>query len=163
MNKIAILQMIARHQITKYPELPPISQGTGAWTCMAAKEKILRINSDAQTLDVMHMLEENPHTSSRQKALALNISHSSILRVLIENRMYPYKVHCSKIMLYRRWQTCIQVKETHNFHDLADLRRSITVAITSITPQMLTNFPRSQRFDRHAWLKHEKVDVMIAT
>ncbi|KAJ8962360.1 hypothetical protein NQ318_018343 [Aromia moschata] len=41
--------------------------------------------SDDQKLDVMLMLEENPHTSSRQTASALNISHSSILRVLTEN------------------------------------------------------------------------------
>ncbi|KAJ8951119.1 hypothetical protein NQ318_021563 [Aromia moschata] len=38
----------------------------------------------------MLMLEENPHTSSRQTASALNISHSSILRVLTENQMHPY-------------------------------------------------------------------------
>ncbi|KAJ8954913.1 hypothetical protein NQ318_016853 [Aromia moschata] len=85
--------------------------------------------SDDQKLDVMLMLEENPHTSSRQTASALNISHSSILRVLIENQMHPYKLvptneladddfHCSKILLYRRWQTCIQLKETHNFQPI---------------------------------------------
>ncbi|KAJ8938064.1 hypothetical protein NQ318_014545 [Aromia moschata] len=48
--------------------------------------------SDDQKLDVMLMLEENPHTSSRQTASALNISHSSILRVLTENQMHPYKL-----------------------------------------------------------------------
>ncbi|KAJ8946548.1 hypothetical protein NQ318_004684 [Aromia moschata] len=41
--------------------------------------------NDDQKLDVMLMLEENSHTSSRQTASALNISHSSILRVLTEN------------------------------------------------------------------------------
>ncbi|KAJ8936670.1 hypothetical protein NQ318_011937, partial [Aromia moschata] len=77
-------------------------------------------------------IEENPHTSSRQTASALNISHSSILRILTENHMHPYywyqlmgsrktilidefSFRCSKIMLYRRWQTCFQLKETHNF------------------------------------------------
>ncbi|KAJ8941074.1 hypothetical protein NQ318_003255 [Aromia moschata] len=35
----------------------------------------------------MLMLEENPHTSS-----PLNISHSSILRVLTENQIHPYKL-----------------------------------------------------------------------
>ncbi|KAJ8934948.1 hypothetical protein NQ318_000485 [Aromia moschata] len=42
----------------------------------------------------MLMLEENPHTctSNRQTASALNISHSSILRVLTENQMHPYKL-----------------------------------------------------------------------
>ncbi|KAJ8953930.1 hypothetical protein NQ318_019170 [Aromia moschata] len=48
--------------------------------------------SDDQKLDVMPMLEENPHTSSRQTASALNISHSSNLRVLTENQMHPYKL-----------------------------------------------------------------------
>ncbi|KAJ8943380.1 hypothetical protein NQ318_002613 [Aromia moschata] len=48
--------------------------------------------SDDQKLDVMLMLEENPHTSSRQTAAALNISHSPILRVLTENQMHPYKL-----------------------------------------------------------------------
>ncbi|KAJ8936038.1 hypothetical protein NQ318_015444 [Aromia moschata] len=40
----------------------------------------------------MLMLEENPHTSSRQTASTLNISHSSIPRVLTENQMHPYKL-----------------------------------------------------------------------
>ncbi|KAJ8951212.1 hypothetical protein NQ318_010239 [Aromia moschata] len=35
---------------------------------------------------------QNPHTSSRQTASAINISHSSILRVLPENPMHPYKL-----------------------------------------------------------------------
>ncbi|KAJ8958701.1 hypothetical protein NQ318_016428, partial [Aromia moschata] len=48
--------------------------------------------SDDQKLDVMLMLEENPHTSSRQTASALNINHSSIIRVLTENQMHPYKL-----------------------------------------------------------------------
>ncbi|KAJ8956186.1 hypothetical protein NQ318_020738 [Aromia moschata] len=48
--------------------------------------------SDDQKLDVMLMLEENPYTSSRQTTSALNISHSSILRVLTENQMHPYKL-----------------------------------------------------------------------
>ncbi|KAJ8937425.1 hypothetical protein NQ318_012623 [Aromia moschata] len=48
--------------------------------------------SDDQKLDVKLMLEENPHTSSRQTASALNINHSSILRVLTENQMHPYKL-----------------------------------------------------------------------
>ncbi|KAJ8963461.1 hypothetical protein NQ318_018943 [Aromia moschata] len=40
----------------------------------------------------MLMLEENSHPSSRQTDSALNISHSSNLRVLTENQMYPYKL-----------------------------------------------------------------------
>ncbi|KAJ8938368.1 hypothetical protein NQ318_022866 [Aromia moschata] len=106
MHKITILQMIDYGDRTrtqaevvrlfqeKYPELPPISQGTvisGTWTCTAAKDAPNKL-SDDQKLDVMLMVEENPHTSSRQTASALNISHSSILRVLTENQMHPYKL-----------------------------------------------------------------------
>ncbi|KAJ8943494.1 hypothetical protein NQ318_016274 [Aromia moschata] len=81
MHKITILQMIGYGDRTrtqaevvrlcqeKYPELPPISQGTEI--------------SDNQKLDVMLMLEENPHRWNRQTASALNISHSSILRFFI--------------------------------------------------------------------------------
>ncbi|KAJ8944487.1 hypothetical protein NQ318_011744 [Aromia moschata] len=85
----------------KYPELPPISQGTVSKIEKQVWERghirQLKKNppnklSDDQKLDVMLMLEENPHTSSRQTALALNISHSSILRVLTENQMHPYKL-----------------------------------------------------------------------
>ncbi|KAJ8936649.1 hypothetical protein NQ318_019488, partial [Aromia moschata] len=82
----------------KYPELPPISQGTVSKIEKQFRERVhvrqlkksppnkLR---DDQKLDVMLMLEENPHTSSRQTASALNLSHSSILRVLTENQMHP--------------------------------------------------------------------------
>ncbi|KAJ8943724.1 hypothetical protein NQ318_012491 [Aromia moschata] len=49
--------------------------------------------SDDQKLDVTLILEdENPHTSNRQTVSALNNSHSSILRVLTENQMHPYKL-----------------------------------------------------------------------
>ncbi|KAJ8948283.1 hypothetical protein NQ318_020770 [Aromia moschata] len=48
--------------------------------------------SDDQKLNVMLMLEENPHTPSRQTTSTLNISHSSILRVLTENQVHPYKL-----------------------------------------------------------------------
>ncbi|KAJ8945050.1 hypothetical protein NQ318_019046 [Aromia moschata] len=92
MHKITILQMIGYGDRTRtqaevvrlfqdtYPELPPISQVSGKWTCTAAKKNPPNKFSDDQKLDVMLMLEENPHTSSRQTASALNVSHSSILR-----------------------------------------------------------------------------------
>ncbi|KAJ8944764.1 hypothetical protein NQ318_000663 [Aromia moschata] len=43
--------------------------------------------SDDQKLDKTHI-----GTSSRQTVSALNINHSSILRVLTENQMRPYKL-----------------------------------------------------------------------
>ncbi|KAJ8944463.1 hypothetical protein NQ318_012523 [Aromia moschata] len=87
----------------KYPELPLISQAQGTVSKIDKqfrerghvrqhKKNPFNKLSDDQKLDVMLMLEENPHTSSRQTASALNISHSSILRVLTENQMHPYKL-----------------------------------------------------------------------
>ncbi|KAJ8944090.1 hypothetical protein NQ318_019428, partial [Aromia moschata] len=85
----------------KYPELPPISQGTGSKIEKQFRERghVRQLKksppnklSDDQKLNVMLMLEENPHTSSRQTASALNNSHSSILHVLTENQMHPYKL-----------------------------------------------------------------------
>ncbi|KAJ8960162.1 hypothetical protein NQ318_003883, partial [Aromia moschata] len=63
-------------------------------SCSPISRKISGVAADIddQKLNVMLMLEENPHTSSRQTASALNISHSSILRVLTENQMHPYKL-----------------------------------------------------------------------
>ncbi|KAJ8962078.1 hypothetical protein NQ318_018028, partial [Aromia moschata] len=106
MHKITILQMIGygdrtRTQIEvvrlfqeKFPELPSISQGTrssfGNVDMYGSKKKNPPNKLiDDQKLDVMLMLEENPHTSSRQTALALNISHSSILHVFDRNSDAP--------------------------------------------------------------------------
>ncbi|KAJ8948672.1 hypothetical protein NQ318_004460 [Aromia moschata] len=113
MHKITILQMTGYGNRTrtqaevvclfqeKYPELPPISQGTVSKTEKHFRERghVRQLKkhppnklSDDQKLDVMLLLEENPHTSSRQTASALDISHSSILRVLTENQKHPYKL-----------------------------------------------------------------------
>ncbi|KAJ8940961.1 hypothetical protein NQ318_010362 [Aromia moschata] len=113
MHKITILQMIGYGDRTrtqaeavrlfqeKYPELTPISQGTVSKIEKQFRERghvrQLKKNppnklSDDHKLDVMLMLEENLHTSSRQTASALNISHSSILRVLTDNQMHPYNL-----------------------------------------------------------------------
>ncbi|KAJ8955975.1 hypothetical protein NQ318_006246 [Aromia moschata] len=113
MHKITILQMIGYGDRTrtqgevvrlfqeKYPELPLISQGTVSKIEKQFRERghvwQLKKNSpnklsDDQKLYVLLMLEENPHTSSRQTASSLNISHSSIFRVLTENQMRPYKL-----------------------------------------------------------------------
>ncbi|KAJ8962911.1 hypothetical protein NQ318_001322 [Aromia moschata] len=89
----------------KYPKLLPISQGTVSKIEKQFRERghirQLKKNppnkfSDDQKLDVMLMLEENPQTSSHQTASALNISHSSILRVLTENQMHTYKLMSSR-------------------------------------------------------------------
>ncbi|KAJ8945237.1 hypothetical protein NQ318_011218 [Aromia moschata] len=83
----------------KYPELPPISGVSKIEKQFRERGHVRHLKknppnklSDNQKLDVMLMLEENPHTSSRQTASVLNISHSSILRVLTENQMHPYKL-----------------------------------------------------------------------
>ncbi|KAJ8959405.1 hypothetical protein NQ318_022094 [Aromia moschata] len=77
MHEITILQMIGYGDRTrtqaekKYPELPPISQGTVSKIEKHFRERghvrQLKKNppnklSDDQKLDVMLMLEKNPHT-----------------------------------------------------------------------------------------------------
>ncbi|KAJ8957633.1 hypothetical protein NQ318_017522 [Aromia moschata] len=106
MHKITILQMIGYGDRTRTEgrSCSPISRkisGVAADISRYQKQfrerghvRQLKKNppnklSDDQKLDVMLMLEENPHTSSRQTASALNISHSSILS---ENQMHPYKL-----------------------------------------------------------------------
>ncbi|KAJ8949725.1 hypothetical protein NQ318_005046 [Aromia moschata] len=121
MHKITILQMIGYGDRTltqaevvrlfqeKYPELPSISQGTVSKIEKQFRERghVRQLKKNASShdrkLDVMLMLEENPHTSSCQTAAALNISdyliylyliylYSSIICVLTENQMHPYKL-----------------------------------------------------------------------
>ncbi|KAJ8933063.1 hypothetical protein NQ318_012638, partial [Aromia moschata] len=100
----------------KYPEMPPISQST---ICMVAKKNPPNKLSDDQKLDVMLMLEENPHTSSRQKASALNISHSSILRKI---RCTHYKLvpinELAEDDLDRRILFCEQIVQMINDNTL---------------------------------------------
>ncbi|KAJ8943217.1 hypothetical protein NQ318_016730 [Aromia moschata] len=84
---------------------------------------ISRYRNDDQKLDVMLMLEENPHRSSRQTASALNISHSSILRVgawagadLSLPKMHPYKLVPTNVLAKddfdRRILFCGQMMQT---------------------------------------------------
>ncbi|KAJ8942336.1 hypothetical protein NQ318_005328 [Aromia moschata] len=101
MHKITILQMIGYGDRTrtqaevvrlfqeKYPELSPISQGT-----VSKIEKQFRERGHVRQLKKKNPPNKlkNPHTSSCQTTSALNISHSSILRVLTENQMHPYKL-----------------------------------------------------------------------
>ncbi|KAJ8958702.1 hypothetical protein NQ318_016429 [Aromia moschata] len=160
MHKITILQMIGYGDRTrtqaevqekflfqeKCPELPPISQGTFRERGHVRQLKKNPPNklSDDQKLEVMLMLEENPHTSSRQTASSLNISHSSILRVLTENQMHPYKLRCSKNNVLPTMANLYPAKGN---------------------PQLPGNaiwFQQDGAPARHQ-LKHEKVDVMIAT
>ena len=48
--------------------------------------------SNVTKLDILLQFEENRHSTSRHVASALNVSHSSIIRVLKENNTHPYKV-----------------------------------------------------------------------
>lgn len=113
MHKITIIQMVgygdrmrsqaevARLFQEKFPDLPPISQGTiskiekqfreNGHVRQIKKETSNAMSNDTK-LDVLLEFEENPHSSSRQAASALNVSHSSIIRVLKENKMHPYKL-----------------------------------------------------------------------
>lgn len=112
-HKIIILQMIGYGDRTRtqadvarlfreeFPDMPPISQGT-----ISKIEKQFRENGhvrqmkkqpsnaldDNTKLDVMLLFQENPHNSTPQAASQLNISHSSVSRILKENKMHPYKL-----------------------------------------------------------------------
>ena len=92
---------VARLFHEKFPNLPPISQGT-----ISKIEKQFRelghvrqikkaaanaISNDTK-LDIMLEFQENPHTSSRHAAPMFDVSHSSIFRTLKENKMHPYKM-----------------------------------------------------------------------
>lgn len=113
MHKITILQMIGYGDNTrtqmevaslfheKFPNLPPISQGTISKIEKQFRElghvrqiKKVAANaiSDNTKLDVMLEFKENPHNSGRKTAQLMNVSHSSVFRILKENNMHPYKL-----------------------------------------------------------------------
>ncbi|KAL1516206.1 hypothetical protein ABEB36_000125 [Hypothenemus hampei] len=49
--------------------------------------------SEEKKLDVLLTVEENPFLSSRQIAMQQEISQSSVLKSLKQNKWHPYKVH----------------------------------------------------------------------
>lgn len=51
----------------------------------------VQINEEAQ-LDVLLSVEEDPHKSTRQMAREHNVSQASVLRLLKQQKMHPYKV-----------------------------------------------------------------------
>ncbi|KAJ8944629.1 hypothetical protein NQ318_004716 [Aromia moschata] len=99
MHKITILQMIGYGDRTRmqaevvrlFQEKYPVQFRERGHVRQLKKNPPNKL-SDDQKVDVMLTLEENPHTSSRQTASALNISNSSILSILTENQMHPYKL-----------------------------------------------------------------------
>ncbi|KAJ8937494.1 hypothetical protein NQ318_002530, partial [Aromia moschata] len=125
MHKITILQMIGYGDRTRtQTEVVHLFQekisGVAADISFRERGHVRQLKknppnklSDDQILDVMFMLEENPHKSSRQTASALNISHSSIPRVLTENQMHPYKLvptnELTEDDFDRRILFCVQV------------------------------------------------------
>ncbi|KAJ8952053.1 hypothetical protein NQ318_010963, partial [Aromia moschata] len=86
----------------------------------------------------MLMLEENPHTSSRQTVSALNISHSLILHVLTENQMHPYKVVPTnelaeddfdrRILFYQKNNTQYYVR-LHNMEGILDDEQKLDILL----------------------------------
>ncbi|KAJ8939139.1 hypothetical protein NQ318_010894 [Aromia moschata] len=139
MHKITILQMIGYGDITrtqaevvrlfqeKYSELPPTSQGTVSKIEKQFRERghvrQLKKNppnklSDDQKLDVMLMLEENPHKSSRQTVSALNISPYKLVPVLRNHNILVNKSAKRSYVLHQllvpkrflKYKVCIALK-----------------------------------------------------
>lgn len=85
----------------KYPNLPPISQGT-----VSKIEKQFRQNGhlrsiqakrrsamdDDTKVNVLLKIQESPSISSRQVATENDISQTSVLNVLKANKYHPYKI-----------------------------------------------------------------------
>lgn len=113
MHKITVIQMIGygdrtrtQQEVTrlfheKFPDLPPISQGTISKIekqfrefghVRQIKKPAANALSDEIKVDVMLEFMENPHTSSRHASTTLNVSHTSIVNILKENKMHPYKM-----------------------------------------------------------------------
>lgn len=113
MHKITILQMIGYGDRTrtqmevsrlfheKFPNLPPVSQGTISKIEKQFRElghvrqiKKVAANavSDDTKLDITLEFQENPHTSGRKAAPLFNVSHTAIFRTLKESKMHPYKM-----------------------------------------------------------------------
>lgn len=92
---------VARLFHEKFPNLPPITQGTISkiekqFRQLGHVKQIKKVAanaiSDYTKLDIMLEFEENPHTSSRKTAPMFDVTHSSIIRTLQENKMHPYKM-----------------------------------------------------------------------
>lgn len=136
MHKITVLQMIGYGDNTRtqnevsrlfqerFPDLPPISQGTISkiekqFRDFGHVRRIRKTSSKAISnnikLDALLEFEDDPHTSSRQAAATLDVSHSSILRILKTNKMHPYKIIPTQELMEddfdRRTYFCEQVMD----------------------------------------------------
>lgn len=135
-HKIEILMMIGygdrtrtQNEVThlfreKYPNLPPISRST-----VSKIEKQFRENghfrqtnnhrrsalSEEVKINVLLSVEENPHVSTRQIARELEISQSSVERVLKVEKFHPYKITILQELTEddpdRRLQFCEQMMD----------------------------------------------------
>lgn len=113
MHKIEILQMIgygdrARTQTEvthlfreKYPDLPPISQSTVSKIERQFRENghVRKTSTHRQTalsedikIDVLLAVQDNPNTSTRQISNDVEISQSSVARILKAHKFHPYKL-----------------------------------------------------------------------
>lgn len=85
----------------KYPDLPPVSQGTVSKIEKQFREnghvrktetnRQIALNEEVK-LNVLLAVEENPTTSTRQVATEQEISQSSVVRILNAQKFHPYKL-----------------------------------------------------------------------
>jgi len=85
----------------KFPDLPPITQGSISKIEKQFRElghvrQVKKVAANAISndtkLNILLEFEENPHTASRQAAPMFDVSQSSVIRTLEENKMHPYKI-----------------------------------------------------------------------
>lgn len=85
----------------KYPNLPPISQGTISKIESRFREhghvrdlprqRQPKINEDVK-VNLLLAIQENPVTSARELARESDVSHKSVLKVIKSAKMHPYKM-----------------------------------------------------------------------
>ncbi|KAJ8909418.1 hypothetical protein NQ315_013328 [Exocentrus adspersus] len=85
-----------------YPNRNPITRSTvskllkkfnqnGAIKDLSKSGRIKTATTEDKSLDVCVMLEDDPHLSTRQISRELDISQTSIMKILHDNKFYPYK------------------------------------------------------------------------
>ncbi|KAJ8912778.1 hypothetical protein NQ315_002535 [Exocentrus adspersus] len=86
-----------------YPNRNPITRSTvskllkkfnqtGAIKDLSKSGRIKTATTEDKSLDVCVMLEDDPHLSTRQISRELDISQTSIMKILHDNKFHPYKV-----------------------------------------------------------------------
>lgn len=120
-NRIRTQAEVARLFNQEHPDLPQISQ-----TTVSRIERQYRENGHVRTLprnrqpkideetkvNVLLTYEDNPVTPARQVARDLGVSHTSVLKILKEEKKHPYKLQYVQELLEDDFDRRIQFCET---------------------------------------------------